>query len=106
MSGAGRIHLRGGRLRALTPPLPWLGVIGAASLVVGAIAGALAGSQGATQDSCKALTCEPTRFAWASATRAGGEAAIAIFVIGCLAAVALRALLRFAGSPPSGDGDD
>ena len=105
MSGAGRIDSRSGRLRALTPPLLWLGVIVAASLVVGATAGALAGSQGSTQDSCKAMTCEPTRFAWASATRAGGEAAIAFFVISCLAAVALRALLRFAESTPRA-GDD
>jgi len=106
MPGAVRADRRTQGLRALTPPLRWFGVIVAASVVVGGITGALAGSQGATQDSCKAMTCVPTRFVWASATRAGSEAAIAIFVIGCLAAVAIRALLRFAESPPRGNGDD
>jgi len=106
MSGVSRSQLHTGGLRVLTPPLRWLAVIVAASVVVGAITGALAGSGGATEDSCKAMTCEPTKFAWASAARAGGEAAVAIFVIGCVVAVALRALLRFAEGTPRDGGDD
>jgi hypothetical protein len=35
-------------------------------------------------------------FDWAAATRTGGKVAIAVFVVGCLAAIGLRAFLRFA----------
>jgi hypothetical protein len=78
----------------------WFGVMVMTSLVVGATTGAIAGSEGSTQDSCKALSCSPTKFAWGNATRTGGQVAIAVFVVACLIAIAVHAFLRFAEGPP------
>lgn len=87
-------------LRTLLPRPLWFAVIVVTSLAVGAITGAVAGSGGLTQDSCKGLSCSPTKFGWGDAARTGGQVAIAVFGIACLVAIAVRAFVRFAEGPP------